>query len=265
MIAPFPSHVVVVVVVPSPYTRIYILLYIFCYIFPQLAIIGISDHFTRMQTGGSVLPPSSPTIGLLYGYQSGFVISIIDAEEVEYICSTPGPDDAQKLQNIRTKIELHQTCFPKHEVVGWYRVSSIRSGREEPLPVEEDMVMNHGWMKEFNEHPLFVLMDGWAAEKTEERNRNKGERDDSMQLNAGEEAREKMDRDEQLPLTMFETVMTDHGPLFVNLDFELEVRFHMRLYSFSRWHSHSFMICRRSNQNELQSKKYLKHSPILEL
>jgi hypothetical protein len=140
-----------------------------------------------------------------------------------------------QLQNVRTKIELHQTCFPNHHVVGWYRVS--RGGDEtdeDPLPVEEDMVMNHGWMKEFNESPLFVLMDGGAAEKTEARNRNKGgqgrdndneekEEKSSMQLNAGEEAREKMDRDEQLPLTVFETVMTDHGPLFVNLDFELEV------------------------------------------
>ena len=56
------------------------------------------------------------------------------------------------------------------------------------------MVMNHGWIKEFNESPLFVLMDGGAAtDKTEARSWNKGR---GGELNVGEEAREKMDRDE---------------------------------------------------------------------
>jgi hypothetical protein len=54
-----------------------------------------------------------------------------------------------------------------------------------------------------NESPLFVLMDGGAAtDKTEARSWNKGR---GGELNVGEEAREKMDRDEPLPLTVFET------------------------------------------------------------
>jgi hypothetical protein len=37
------------------------------------------------------------------------------------------------------------------------------------LPVEEDMIMNHGWMKEFNESPLYILTGNGAVEKTEAR------------------------------------------------------------------------------------------------
>ena len=35
-----------------------------------LGIIGISDHHTRVVTGGSVLPPNAPVVGLLFGYYS---------------------------------------------------------------------------------------------------------------------------------------------------------------------------------------------------
>ena len=33
-----------------------------------LAIIGISDHHTRVVTGGSALPKEAPVVGLLFGY-----------------------------------------------------------------------------------------------------------------------------------------------------------------------------------------------------
>ena len=35
-----------------------------------LAIIGISDHHTRVVSGGSALPPEAPVVGLLFGYYS---------------------------------------------------------------------------------------------------------------------------------------------------------------------------------------------------
>ena len=35
-----------------------------------LAIIGISDHHTRVVTGGSALPKTAPVVGLLFGYYS---------------------------------------------------------------------------------------------------------------------------------------------------------------------------------------------------
>ncbi len=33
-----------------------------------LAIIGISDHYTRIVSGGSALSTSSPVVGLLFGH-----------------------------------------------------------------------------------------------------------------------------------------------------------------------------------------------------
>jgi hypothetical protein len=35
-----------------------------------LAIIGISDHHTRVVSGGSALPRTSPVVGLLFGFSS---------------------------------------------------------------------------------------------------------------------------------------------------------------------------------------------------
>lgn len=184
-----------------------------------LAIIGISDHHTRVSVGGSALPSSSPTIGLLFGYQQNRIISIIDAEEVETSSNTSALDDKQK-NHIRTKIELHQKVFPTHEVVGWYKVSAQTPTQTnqkdvdvDVLPTPEDLSIHNGWMKEFNESPIYVLMD--ASEKT---NHSK-----SSSNTDGEEARQKLDRDEELPFTVYETMMVENAQsIFVNLDFDLE-------------------------------------------
>jgi len=179
-----------------------------------LALIGISDHSTRVLSGGSGQPKDSVIMGLLFGMQNHLTISIIDAEEVEY---------KHNKQHVDTKIELHQKVFPTHEVVGWYRVYRNGTGGDEEeagLPTPDDMTINNGWMKGYNESPLFVLMssgeeDAASAEK------------DGMDVDAGADepdAREKMDQDQQLPLNVYETLVASEqtGAIFVDLDFELE-------------------------------------------
>lgn len=200
-----------------------------------LAIIGISDHHTRVVTGGSALPTAAPVMGLLFGYQDGLTVSIVDAEEMEYSFSEEGKsgggvfgggtDDqqAQHKSSIQTKIELHRKVFPLHEVIGWYRVSNDPDGS----PTEEDLRMNNGKMREYNESPLFVLMNA-GSQKTlsNEINSSSGKEGSSK----GDEARERLERDEQLPLSVYETLVTVSSnedeaqprAVFVNLEFELE-------------------------------------------
>ena len=175
-----------------------------------------------MQAGGSVLPSHSPSIGLLFGYQSGLTISIIDAEEIEYSRTLFSSENSKYHNNIQTMIELHQKVFPKDEVVGWYRAST-ESNSEVCLPTEEDLKINNCLMNRYKENPVFLLMDaspndGIQKEDTEitlSRNR------------PGKEARDKLDRDEKLPLTIYEALLTGGSyneaasAVFINLEFEL--------------------------------------------
>jgi hypothetical protein len=227
----------------------------------QLAIIGISDHHTRITCGGSALPQSSPTIGLLFGQQSSsgsgsISISIIDAEEVGIYQEESlmlNPTTREQMQHVQTKIELHQKVFPMHQVVGWYRVvdnnnnvqkdvendkdgtAALEDHLMDVLPTEKDLEIHNGWMKQFNENPIFVLMDA-----TERNPKHDDEGFDQITTD-GEKARRKLDWDEQLPFTIYECIMGGSGaatvnnndasqsdmvhqnaPVFVNLDFELE-------------------------------------------
>ena len=261
-----------------------------------LAIIGISDHQTRITTGGGKTSPLSspsistnassvthktsqsnsiPIIGLLFGYKNGVSITIVDAEEVEYP-DDQSDDDDEKHQTIQTKIELHQKVFPMHQVVGWYRVDLSRhpalvgvgeNGGEEKddsnddddmvLPSELDLIIHNGWMKKYNQSPLFVLMDGNERPKNDDHretdaniaivpgttqnesshSKNDGsmdnEKEPKKKKNNLEDAREKLDREEQLPIAIYESSSTIDGSnttaagvgggmVFLNLDFELE-------------------------------------------
>ena len=92
--------------------------------------------------------------------------------------------------------------FPNHDVVGWYKVSE---GEVTP----NDLEIHHGWMKQFHKDPLFILMDTTEPDAKPHSNE---------QGVSGESAREKLDKEEELPLSVFES----SGKAFIHLDFELE-------------------------------------------
>ena len=156
-----------------------------------LAIVTISDHHTRIASGGSALPPSSPTIGLLFGQRTSDTISIVDAEELDPNTSTSGENAM-----VVTKIELHQKVFPLHHVVGWYRVSN------EEEPSQEDLQRNQLEISQYchGEKPVFLLM------------------------NAAMEMKKTGDLvdDDQLPLMVYETIGEKETAVFLNVNFELE-------------------------------------------
>lgn len=212
-----------------------------------LALIAIADHQTRVLTGGSALPPGAPVVGLLFGHQDGLTVSILDAIEMEHSFSAGtaevefgGGTEAEQAQHkaaLRTKIELHRKVFPTHEVVGWYKVTAGGAGDgddgEEGGPTEQDLRTNNGKMKDLNESPLFLLMNSGSSitSDSSKKNEKKKAADESKQegaggdgnASAGQTAREKLDRDEQLPVSIYESLVTvDQAAIFVNLEFELE-------------------------------------------
>lgn len=59
----------------------------------QLTVITISDHHTRVSTGGGAQEAGGRVIGLLFGSQNGLDVSIYDAMEVA--CTAVGPDSLE--------------------------------------------------------------------------------------------------------------------------------------------------------------------------
>jgi hypothetical protein len=143
--------------------------------------------------------------------------------------------------HIQTKIELHQKVFPMHEVVGWYRVvvqplegkGSSEMGDTDAdnnaysLPTEQDLEINNGWMKTFLDNPIFILMDATERKRHDSNDHigagDGGEGSDRKEKTDGEFAREKLDRDEELPLMLYESMgKKGSSSAFINLEFELE-------------------------------------------
>jgi len=108
-----------------------------------LAIVHMSDQYTRVSSGGSPLDKTAPVVGLLFGLsddpnpettaasttsetaKEGSFVQVLDADDIPVEVS-----DASKVQ-----VDLHKAVFPKHKVVGWYRVVSPAENEDiEPTP-----------------------------------------------------------------------------------------------------------------------------------
>mmetsp|Transcript_20469 Transcript_20469/g.33022 ORF Transcript_20469/g.33022 Transcript_20469/m.33022 type:complete len:150 (+) Transcript_20469:144-593(+) len=114
-----------------------------------LAIISISDHYTRVAMGASVQSDSQKILGLLFGIQVGREVAIHDCYEMVF---TKGEDGKIQLneQSIQNQIELLTAVYPGYELLGWYSVGPCV---QEP----EDLEIQRSMMA-FNESPLFLLM-----------------------------------------------------------------------------------------------------------
>jgi len=127
-----------------------------------LAIVHMSDQYTRVTCGGSPLSRDAPVVGLLFGkiesakdpqqqqqqqqQQSQSPPQVRSTSEDGKSSSNPvgssGGEtttleirDAEDIptevsENTAQQISLHQAVFPQHHVVGWYRVAKKNSSRD---------------------------------------------------------------------------------------------------------------------------------------
>jgi hypothetical protein len=128
-----------------------------------LAIASICDHYTRVSMGGTILKPSDPVVGLLFGTQSGLTVEIIDATDAIYTVSATGevqldqaanfPNPLEpKNKNNKTDLIIAPFAYMQYELLGWYTLSAST----EPAPWCMDI---HRQIRSFNEAPLFLLMN----------------------------------------------------------------------------------------------------------
>jgi COP9 signalosome complex subunit 6 len=114
-----------------------------------LAIVAISDHFTGIEAGGSVKPPGSKVLGLLWGKQQGLDSTITDAVELLYNTDESSGLPLITAQELNKQKELYTKVYPGHEILGWY---SVGTG-----VMDVDTVLHREIMK-YNESPYFLLM-----------------------------------------------------------------------------------------------------------
>ena len=69
-----------------------------------LAIVGVSDHFTRVSVGGSRQGAGSPVVGLLFGMQRGLEVDVVDAIEV-HLTEATKVDERQRPKQPRRPSE----------------------------------------------------------------------------------------------------------------------------------------------------------------
>jgi len=214
-----------------------------------LAVVGITDHFTRVSMGGTPMPTNAPAVGLLFGHchqGQTSTVSIMDSLDIEYSLSLN--DEAQISGNenntqqeytfgglskeqkdrhknsIVDKIKLHQKVFPMRKLVGWYRVFSSSDTKELGEPSQTDLQIQTSFFSKLIQRlspdlssPLFLLMNlSGAIDQTQQQ----------------KDAIEEDLQEAELPINIFESVIdtenydssTSSSPsvVFVNVDFELD-------------------------------------------
>lgn len=116
-----------------------------------LAIVGISDHFTRVVTGGGRQPRDSFVTGLLFGKQSaeGCEVSILDAIELACAVNESGRPTIDH-EFLKKQMKLFTEVYSETELVGWYCVAKNATDAHRKM---------HEEFLQYNESPLFLVMD----------------------------------------------------------------------------------------------------------
>jgi len=118
-----------------------------------LVVLSIADHMTRdtWQTRKGRI------IGVLFGKQSGRDVDILETCELSF--KTNGETVQLGLEEFGIDHKLFIEAYPNYELLGWYS-----NGKE---PWKGDKLI-HDAIKEYNDRPLYMLMDDKAPEETRE-------------------------------------------------------------------------------------------------
>jgi COP9 signalosome complex subunit 6 len=129
-----------------------------------LVVLHIADHFTRVfQQSGN-----QRVLGALMGSQVGRVVNIVDAFDIAYDFNekdqkasgndlATNPKFVEALKTFEDDKTLFKATFPQYEVLGWYTTAGS---------IEAIHGLIHKQMKQFNERPLFFLVDQKIDPKT---------------------------------------------------------------------------------------------------
>eukprot|EP01084_Bolivina_argentea_P157143 273848_1 len=127
-----------------------------------LCIISISDHYMRVSMGGGKQSSDAKIVGLLMGTEDGLDISIYDAVEVVYDVGMEmeegggsGETVALNVDIVKKQKELFTAVYSNYNVLGWYSVG-------EEVCSEDAFI--HKQIQQFNQNPLFLLMNPKAVE-----------------------------------------------------------------------------------------------------
>lgn len=159
-----------------------------------LAIVNMSDQYTRITCGGSALPKDAPVVGLLFGHSTnskdnkGNVLQILDADDI--------PTD--RSEAAATQVSLHHAVFPLHDVVGWYRVGNSDEPTAEDLRLTKELKEHYG-----NNKPFFFSL----LQVKENMGENSNMKDDTGN-----------DDEEELPLTLYEVQVHDNAAVLVGVE-----------------------------------------------
>lgn len=111
-----------------------------------LAIVGVSDHFTRVKMGGGrVASRPEGVCGLLFGKQDGLDVVIVDAIELAL-----GDGGRVNHEFLKSSAALYTDVYGDRELLGWYAVA--REATPEHLERHREFVA-------YNDAPLLLLMD----------------------------------------------------------------------------------------------------------
>lgn len=102
----------------------------------------MSDQYTRISCGGSPLSKDAPVVGLLFGINDGTALKVMDADDIP----------TELTEATQQQISLHQAVFPLHQVVGWYRVSSL-----ENHPTAQDVQLTRALKSHLNPTGRFLF------------------------------------------------------------------------------------------------------------
>lgn len=120
-----------------------------------LVIINVSDHYTRAKVQNDDKNPR--VIGAMLGVQSGRHVEIFSSFELVYTLES-GKIEIDK-QYFKDKSEQFKKVFSKYDFLGWYSTGDKVLGSDVEI---------HKQITEFNESPLYLLLDPIAATKSKD-------------------------------------------------------------------------------------------------
>lgn len=158
-----------------------------------LAIVNMSDQYTRITCGGSALANDAPVVGLLFGHSlskdgTSTVLQILDADDI--------PTD--RSEAAATQVSLHHAVFPLHDVVGWYRVGNSDEPTADDLRLTKELKEHYG-----NNKPFFFSL----LQVKENVGDNSNMKDDNGN-----------DDDDELPLNLYEVQVHDNSAVLVGVE-----------------------------------------------